>query len=170
MPSVTLYQKAPEPSTEPRMVAPPQDKRPREAGQRFAPMQMLKHTGTRPVAFNGQIVGTVCGVDRVLPYWYEINVYCTVLGDYVSDIRLFGKSEDAVDLFRVAEHPDIDALYDYLEKYDPCCDLPPVRHDAGGSVSSAGLSLRAIETQSAMRRISDHYRATVGALLNVLPC
>lgn len=164
MPSVTLHQAA-----EPAIAAPPHDERPRDVAPRFAPMQLLKRTGYRPFAFNGRILATVCGVERVLPYWYEINIYCTVLGDYVSDIRLFGKSEDAVDLFRVAEHPDVDALYDYLETYDPCCDLPPIRQDAVGSASCAGLSLRAIELQGSMRGITDHYRATVGALLNVLP-
>lgn len=168
MPSVTLHQAA-EPVPEPAPAPPPPDERPRDTVPRLAPMQLLERTGRRPLAFNGRILATVCGVERVLPYWYEINVHRTVLGDYVSDIRLFGKSQDAVDLFRVAEHPDVDALCDYLETYDPCCDLPPVRQDAVGSLSCAALSLRAIELQGAMRGITDHYRATVGALLNALP-
>lgn len=166
MPSVTLFQ--PQEPTPPPPVAPAPVQRLRGLAERIAPMHVLRHTGYRPVSFNGEVLGTVCGVDQVLPYWYEINVYQTVLGAYVSDIRLFGKGVDAADLFRVAEHDDLDALHTYLERYDPCGDLPPIRYDAAAT-SAAALALRAIEVQAEMRRICDHYRSTLGALLNTLP-
>ena len=168
MPSVTLFQLPQEPAPPPVAPAPTQTQRLHDLAERIAPMHVLRHTGYRPVAFNGQVLATVCGVDQVLPYWYEINVYRTVLGAYVSDIRLFSKGVDAPDLFRVAEHEDPDGLHAYLEAYDPCGDLPPIRYDEAAT-SAAALTLRAIEVQAEMRRITDHYRVTVGALLNALP-
>ncbi|WP_375382035.1 hypothetical protein [uncultured Sphingomonas sp.] len=172
MPSVMLYQ-VPEPveAPVPPPVAPPppvQVERLRELEERIAPMHVLKRTGQRSFAFNGQILGTVCGIDQVLPYWYEINVYRTVLGTYISDIRLFGKGAEATDLFRVTEHDAMDAVQNYLEHYDPSCDLPPVRYDAT-SQSAAALTLRAIEVRAELQRIADHYHVTVGALLTALP-
>lgn len=170
MPSVTLHQLFSDPpaASVPPPPEPPQAQMLREAEARLAPVQVVRRTGLRPYAFNGQLLGTVCGVDQVLPYWYEINVYRTVLGSYVSDIRLFGKAADAPDLFRAREHDDLDALHAYLEGYDPCGDLPPIRYDDSPATSAAALALRAIEVRAEMRRIDDHFRATVGALLNAL--
>ena len=139
----------------------------RDIGARVAPLQLLKRTGERRYAFNGQILATVCGVDRILPFWYEINVYRSVIGTYVSDIRLFGKNEEIADVFRVAEHNGIEELRDHLGRYDPRYDLPPIRYDRSPQ-SSAALTLCALEVRADMQRISDHYRATVGALLDVL--
>ncbi|MGI4730662.1 MAG: hypothetical protein ACRYFW_02805 [Janthinobacterium lividum] len=172
MPSVMLYQlpetvEAPAPAPAPPAL-PVQVERLRDLAERIVPMHVLRRTGQRSFAFNGQILGTVCGVDQVLPFWYEINVYRTVVGTFVSDIRLFGKDAGAADLFRVAEHDTIDAVHTRLEQYDPSCDLPPVRYDAT-SVSAATLTLRAIEVRAEIRRINDHYQVTMGALLTALP-
>lgn len=169
MPSVTMFRTPHEPApAPPAAAAPTQADRLRELAERIAPMHVLRHTGYRPVAFNGHLLGTVCGVDQVLPYWYEINVYQDVLGAFRSDIRLFRKDAGSADLFRVTEHEDLDALHTYLERYDPCGDLPPIHYDETAT-SAAALTLRAIEVQAEMRRISDHYRTTVGALFDALP-
>jgi hypothetical protein len=167
MPNVTLLQTPQEPAPVVSQAEPGQIDLMRDLAQRIAPMHVLRHTGFRPVAFNGHLLNTVSGIDQVLPYWYEINVYQDVLGAYVSDIRLFAKGVGTVDLFRVAEHEDLEALYSYFENYDPCGDLPPIRFDAAAT-SAAALTLRAIEVQAGMQRITDHYRATVGALLDAL--
>ena len=171
MPTVTVHQildiHDPEAPTTTIALSPGLTERLRDIGARVAPLQLLKRTGERRYAFNGQILATVCGIERILPFWYEINVYRSVIGTYVSDIRLFGKGEDIVDVFRVAEHNDIDELRDHLGRYDPHYDLPPIR--CGGSPqSSAALMLRAIEIRADMQRISEHYRVTVSALLDVL--
>jgi hypothetical protein len=170
MPAVTLFSLPPEMNEPtPAPVAASQADRMRDLAERMAPTHVLRHTGQRPFTFKGEILATVSGINQVLPYWYEINVYRTVPGAYVSDIRLFGKAVDSADLFRVAEHGDVEALQDYLEGYDPCCDLPPARPFDAASMSSAALTLRALELQAEMRLITDHYRATVGALLNAVP-
>ena len=172
MPSVTLHRfpEMPEAPAAAPPARPVQVERLRDLAERIAPMHVLRRTGLRTFAFNGQLLGTVCGVDQVLPFWYEINVYRTVLGTYVSDIRLFGKGVDAADLFRVAEHDTMEALQEHFEHYDSSCDLPPIAYDSDtGATSAAALTLRAIEVQAEIRRIADHYQVTVGALLNALP-
>ncbi|WP_010219407.1 hypothetical protein [Sphingomonas sp. PAMC 26621] len=168
MPTVTLFQVSEDlvPMSPVAHVATHAD-RLRELAERIAPLHVLRNTGYRPFAFNGQVLATVCGIDQVLLYWYEINVYVNVLGAYVSDIRVFGKGVNSNDLFRVAEHEDLEALHTYFEHYDPCGDLPPIRYDTSAT-SAAALTLQAIELQAEMRRISDHYQSTVGALLNAL--
>lgn len=168
MPSVTLHQLFPDAPASPVPTPAPRAEMLREAEERLAPMQVLRRTGLRPFSFNGQLLGTVCGVDQVLPYWYEVNVYRTVIGSYVSDIRFFAKAAEAPDLFRVAEHDDMPALHAYLERYDPCRDLPPMRHELSPDASAAALTLLAIETRAEMRRIDDHFRVTAGAMLDAL--
>lgn len=132
------------------------------------PIQSLRRTGQRPYAFNGAAVATVCGVTPLLPYWYELNLHRTVLGTCVSDVRLFNKSADQADVFRVVEHDDLNAASDYFERYDPSADIaPPAELLIPGS-SNTQLALHTARLQMQVNQLTDHYRAMAGALLDVV--
>lgn len=132
------------------------------------PSQVLRRTGQRPFAFDGAVVAFVCGVTPVLPYWYELNVHRASSGGWVSDIRLFSKASDKPDLFRVEQHDDLDAVFAHFERYDPSADLEPgaAMLEAGGT--NTQLALHTARLQMQLNRITDHFRALAGDLLNRL--
>ncbi len=140
----------------------------RELEAAMLPMQSLRRTGLRSFAFNGSLVAMTCGVTPNLPFWYEINVYRTAAGGWVSDIRLFNKADGSIDMFRVAEHDDLDGVLDHLERYDPTGDLtlPPALTDP--NASSATLSIHAAGLQMQVKQIGDHYRGLLAELLHRL--
>lgn len=163
---VELHGQAPSNATSLRHLDAPAQERIREVEASAAPLQSLRRTGQRPYAFNGRIIATVCGITPALPFWYELNVYETVIGSVVTDVRFFDKS-DLPDLFRVAEHEDLDDAFAWFEAYDPSADLFPTRDEAPSS-SSAFLSLYAARLQIQINQISEHYRSMVGDLLHAL--
>lgn len=137
----------------------------RELEAAMLPAQSLRRTGQRPFTFDGSLVAMTCGVTPGLPFWYEINAYRTTAGSWVSDIRLFNKEDGRSDLFRVAEHDDVDALFDHFENYDPAGDIAPPGELIDGSASSAELALQTARLQMRIDRICDHYRGLLGDLL-----
>ncbi|CAA9526260.1 MAG: hypothetical protein AVDCRST_MAG91-2553, partial [uncultured Sphingomonadaceae bacterium] len=78
MPAVKLHQQTADVGGL-RHLGEPAQERLRDLEGAAQPAQSLRRTGMRPYAFNGTIVATVCGVTPALPFWYEINVYETVL-------------------------------------------------------------------------------------------
>ena len=139
-----------------------------ELGTALMPLQCLKRTGARPFMFNGQTVATVCGVTPLLPFWYELNVHRTVLGCYVSDIRLFNKSPDRADLFWVVEHDSLNDAIAYLERFDPAGDVLPPPQPAPDRTTSVELALWVARLQLQVNEATQHYRALAGELLAVL--
>ncbi|WP_375401787.1 hypothetical protein [uncultured Sphingomonas sp.] len=132
------------------------------------PLRSLRRTGRRPLPFNGETLATVCGVTPSLPFWYEINVHRTVVGSYLTDVRLFNKTADELDLFWVQEHDELEDAVAYLERYDPAGDVTPPRQVAEIASSPVELALRIARLQLRVDQITQHYRALVGDLLNTL--
>lgn len=130
------------------------------------PAQSLRRTGQRSYAFNGQVIATICGVTPALPFWYELNVFETVLDTFVCDARLFNKGDQS-DRFRIAEVPTMDAAFAWFEAYDPSADLPDPPVPAP-TLSNASLALLAARLQMDLNRIDAHYRTMAGELLNAL--
>lgn len=165
MPTATLFQPIDVSVRELRHVDQVVQDRLRDAGAAVMPLQCLKRTGRRPFMFNGTAVATICGVTPELPFWYELNLHRTVLGGYVSDVRLFNKSPDRADLFWVEEHEDLDEALAWFERYDPAGDVTPPGEIAMRASSSAALALQLARLQLQVDQITQHYRALVGELL-----
>lgn len=168
MPSVMLHTPAEVPGRDLPHLDERAQARLRDFSAVAAPLQRLKRTGGRPYLFNGATVATVCGVTPALPFWYELNVHRTVIGGYLSDIRLFHKSPDLHDLHWVAEHDDLDAAIAHFERYDPTGDVTPPPEMATPAGSAAELALRTARLQLRMDQITQHYRALVGDLLHAI--
>lgn len=136
------------------------------------PMQTLRRTGRRPYAFNGTIMATVCGVTPALPFWYEINVYRSVIDTYVSDVRMFNKDGALADLFRVEEHDELEDAFTWFERYDAAADLMMEpdgnKPDGGKPESNAVVALRAARLQVRVNEIRAHYAVVMGDLLHAL--
>lgn len=155
-------------SSEPtRPAASPARSQLRQLEASMMPAQALRRTGQRPYAFNGLTLATICGVTPVLPFWYELNLFRTVIGSYVCNVRLFNKGEDA-DVFRASEHEDLEAACAYFEDYDPTGDLAASPDELSLDAPGVKLSLQAARLQLRINRITEHYRATAGELLYAL--
>ncbi len=168
MQTATLHAAPASPARELRHLDQQTQDRLAELGATLAPVQALKRTGRRPLLFNGQTIATLCGVTPALPFWYELNVHRTVIGSYVTDVRLFHKSPDHHDLFWVEEHDEMDGVVAYLERYDPSGDISVPREMATRAGSAAELALRTARLQMQVDAITQHYRALVGELLHTL--
>lgn len=168
MPSVKLHTPVEAPERELRHLDQRTQDRLRDLGATVAPLRKLKRTGARPHLFNGTTVATVCGVTPALPFWYELNVHRSVIGTYISDVRLFHKAPDLPDLFWVAEHDDLDAAIEHLERYEPAGDVSPPQELAMRAGSAAELALWTARLQLQVDQITQHYRALVGELLHAI--
>lgn len=166
MPSVKLFQEG-DASDGLRHLDEPAQERLRALAP-AAPAQSLRRTGKRPYAFNGKVLATVCGVTPALPYWYEINVYRTVIDTFVCDTRLFNKSPDLPDLFRVMEADTLDAAFDHLEAYDAAFDLGSVDELGRPGQSPADLALGIARLQMRADAIRAHYASVVADMLKAL--
>lgn len=167
MTNVNLNQQVDQVTSTPRPVESPARSQLREVEASIMPAQALKRTGQRPYAFNGLTVATICGVTPALPFWYELNLFRTVIGSYVCNVRLFNKGEDA-DVFRASEHDDLEAACAFFERYEPAADLPASPDEISLDAPGVKLSLQAARLQLRINRITDHYRATAGELLYAL--
>ena len=168
MPTATLFQPIDIAIRELHHVDQATQDRLRDLGASVMPLQMLKRTGQRPFLFNGAVVATVTGVTPLLPFWYELNLHRTVLGEYVSDVRLFNTSVDRPDLFWVAEHPDLDAALLWFERYDPAGDITPPGEFALPAANAVELALQLARLQLQVHQHVQHYRALVGELLTAV--
>lgn len=168
MPSVMLHTPIEAPVRELRHLDERTQDRLRDLGATVAPLQRLKRTGARPYLFNGTTVATVCGITPALPFWYELNLHRTVIGTYLSDIRLFHKSPDLHDLHWVAEHDDLEAATSRFERYEPAGDVTPPQELAMRAGSAAELALWTARLQLQVDQITQHYRALVGELLHAI--
>lgn len=128
------------------------------------PVVSLRRTGLRPLAFPGTTIVMVSGINPDLPFWYELNIHRTDTGSFVSDIRLFGKAANSSDVFRVAEHDTLAAVFNLFEAYDPSADLAVVP-DLPSTASHAALALYSACLRMRINQITDHYRALLGDFL-----
>ena len=127
------------------------------------PIQTLRRTGQRPFTFNGVPVATVCGVTPALPFWYELNVFQTVVGGFVADVRLFHKT-DAADRFHVAEHDDLADVAHWFERYQPAKDVRSSIAPAS-LASRAELAIAIASLRLEVETVTEHYREQCGQLL-----
>ena len=72
------------------------------------------------------------------------------------------------DLFRVAEHDDLEAAFDHFERYDAAADLIPGGEIGEPTPSNAELALRVARLQMRVNEITAHYHAVVADLLQAL--
>lgn len=144
------------------------EERLRDLGASLMPLQRLKRTGAAPLLFNGVTMAMVCGVTPALPFWYELNLHRTVIGTFVTDVRLFHNSGDLQDLFRVKEHDDVETAIAHLESYHPDNDAALPLELVLPAQSAAALALGSARLQMQLDQLRGHYRALLGDLLHAL--
>lgn len=127
--------------------------------------QCLRVTGQRPRRFMGRHVAMATGWNNAVERWYEINLYESDAGHIVCDVRLFNKSADNSDLYRVARAADWAGAVSWLEGYDPAHDLVCNVGVDDETLSAADVSLRGIMIRQAILELKTQYQSLVGNLL-----
>ncbi|MEO0411350.1 MAG: hypothetical protein AAF221_05865 [Pseudomonadota bacterium] len=127
--------------------------------------QCLRVTGSRPERFVGRHVAMATGWNNAVARWYEINLYEAQSGEIVCDVRLFNKTSDAHDLYRVAKVRDWRAAAAWLETYNPAKDLVCHVNVDDETLSAAEISLQGITIRQQILEMRTQFRTMVGDLL-----
>lgn len=126
----------------------------------------LKQTGGRPVHFEGVELCSTMSYAPGTPLWYEINLYKSTEATFVLDIRMFTKSENERDNFRVFTAYSLADVFDILERYDAANDIDATSVDLqGDTMSIAQLSLSAASLRLRVEEARGQFRDLVGQLL-----
>lgn len=126
----------------------------------------LKITGRRPKQFQGTLLCSAMSFVPGPPQWYEINVYRVVSGKFIVEVKLFAKSADERDFFRMHECTSFDEVVEFLETHDPATDI-----DAGklkikdDDLAPAEMALAAIAMKLRIEDARRQYGSLVGEIL-----
>jgi hypothetical protein len=126
----------------------------------------LRCTGSRSRVFNGSLL---CSAISYVPgnaFWYEISLYREVSGSLVAAIKRFTHDEAGIDLFRVFDAEDFDALVSILEGYEPANDIDASLVGVDDmSVSGSEVALRAVGLRLRIEESRRQYGDLVGEML-----
>jgi hypothetical protein len=129
----------------------------------------LRRSGKRPLSFKGTELCSAMSFTVGTPFWYEVNIFQKVDETFVVEIKIFTKSDNDRELFHAHEISTFSDVFEYLENYDPVCDV-----DAGPvdfamrtkSIAEIGLQAAALRLKidEARRQFGD----LVGQILYAL--
>lgn len=125
----------------------------------------LRRVGARPLQFRGAELGMAMSFTPDLPYWYEINLFRTADGGFVTAIKTFFSSVDERDVFRAWRADTLDAAIAQFEAFDPAQDVRPQAKLGGAGLSAAELYGQALELQARIAAARQHYAALLGEFL-----
>lgn len=125
----------------------------------------LRITGSRPLRFEGRHLAMATGWNTAVPRWYEINLYEATSGDIVCDVRLFNKSDEMHDLYRVSRHASWQSAAAWLEGYNPGHDLVCQVAVDDEQLSAAEVSLHGIAIRQQILELKTQYQTLIGHLL-----
>lgn len=126
----------------------------------------LKITGRRPKQFQGTLLCSAMSFFPGPPQWYEINIYRVVSGKFIIEVKLFAKSDQERDFFRMHECNSFDEVVEFLENHDPAQDI-----DAGrlkikdDSLAPAEIALAAIAMKLRIEDARRQFGTLVGEIL-----
>ncbi|MGF1453881.1 MAG: hypothetical protein ACFB6R_00745 [Alphaproteobacteria bacterium] len=126
----------------------------------------LRRTGARPYRFQGTEICSAVGWAEKLAVWHEINIFQSVAGKVIVDVRVFRKSPTERDLFHVEERESIEDAISFLESYDPTQDVLVDIPLDDPAISLAELSLNGIVLRQRIDQTRRQYDALLGDLLH----
>jgi hypothetical protein len=129
---------------------------------------VLRRTGMRPFAVIARELASATSYQPGgAPFWYEVNLFSTVDGGHLIDIRRFDKTEGSSDLFRVIECYDLDSVIEALENFDPASDIVP-KINLEIERSTVELAIAAATLKLSMLESRRQFRELVGDILHGL--
>lgn len=135
-----------------------------------APLQgfRLRRSGQRPLEFGGQNLAMAMSYQIGTPFWFELNLYRAGEYQFVSEIKLFYKSDDEIDQFYADRFDSFDGLMDHLERFDAASIVRSSLPENPAQLSLNELTARALETRAIAAEARRQYRGLVGQLLHEL--
>lgn len=125
----------------------------------------LRRSGKAPFRFKGKLFASSTSYYCGSRLWYEVNIFSKNSGGYVLDLRVFKKSDEDKDIFRVTSFDSMDDVFDYLENYDPTGDVA-ISFDASSvDTSTSDMTLKAVSLRQSIHEATKDYRSLVGDML-----
>ena len=126
----------------------------------------LKRTGQRPYMFNGTELCNAMSYVPGTPFWYEINIYQNLNETFVVEIKMFTKSDNDREMFRVMEVSSLSDVFEKLENYQTAHDIEvPLVNFADTRKSVAEVGLQAAQIRLKMKEASRQFSDLVGQIL-----
>lgn len=122
----------------------------------------IKCAGKRPIVFQGVELLMVMNFSPDHPFWYELNLYQTNLGNFVVTVRLFHTAEDHADSVDAWEFDSLEGVFSFLETYDPTSDFQFSDVSEAYGTSSVGLLAKSYELRAKVKMIQDRFSNALG--------
>ncbi|MEM9425097.1 MAG: hypothetical protein AAGA06_00190 [Pseudomonadota bacterium] len=136
---------------------------PRSVGQ--PQTYRIARVGARPLKFSGSELAMAMSFTPEIPFWYEINIYRTTEGDFVTAVRLFHQSEDRRDTAEAWRMATLEDALSALEHYDAGKDVDFALIEPGDCLCASELGARALDLQARIMAQRKHYGGLVGEVL-----
>lgn len=142
-----------------------------EAGQSAAAeahdMVRLKRIGARPLAFEGEELCMAMSFIPGMPMWFEINVWRTSKGGFVTAVKQFHRDDNRIDTCRAWECETFEQVMFSLENFDPVEDLEPAP-ELDSKCSSAEIAAAALTLRARIAEARRQYDGILGEILHDL--
>lgn len=126
----------------------------------------LRRTGGRAIRFHGSLLCTAMSYQAGLPFWYEISIYRKTTGAFVVAVKMFTRSEDQRDLFRVYAAQEFEELVELLEGYDPTADIDAIELEStADDMSPSLLALKGLGIRLRIEEARRQFGDLVGEIL-----
>lgn len=139
---------------------------PRSVGQ--PQTYRIARVGARPLRFSGSELAMAMSYTPEIPFWYEINIYRTTEGDFVTVVRLFHHSEDRRDTAEAWRMTTLDEALSKLEHYDAAKDVEFSLIEPDEFLCAAEFAARSMDLQARIMGQRKHYGGLVGEVLHEL--
>ena len=126
---------------------------------------MLRRSGKAPYRFKGVKYASSTSYYCGSRLWYEVNIFTKSSGGFVLDLRVFKKSDEDKDLFKIESFDSMEDMFEFLENYDPTEDVSIFFDASEKSISTSDMTLKAVSLRQAIDEASRDYRSLVGDML-----
>jgi hypothetical protein len=136
------------------------------ASRQAAEVFKLRRSGAKAYRFSGTQLCTAMSYTPGYPFWYEISIFRTESAGFVVAVKMFTRSEDERDLFRVFQANDFDALVSVLENYDTAHDIDAISIDIDNEQTAPSLlALKGLGVRLRIEEGKRQYGDLVGEIL-----
>jgi hypothetical protein len=124
----------------------------------------LRLSGGKPMHLRATLVADCSSFSAGAPAWHELALYSRADGGYAASMRTCRAPMGRSDVFHAHLFPDLEKVLDWVEQFDPTCDLDADIDSANRQISTTDIALRAATLRQHADRVSQQYRAMIGEL------
>lgn len=128
----------------------------------------IMRQGQRPLVFQGSELCMAMSFVPGAPYWFEINIYRTTDGRFVTAVRTFFQSEAENDRAKAWEMETFDGVLDVLESYDASHDIRVHGFADDDDMSAVELAAHGYSLMAKAKAARAQFSGLLGEILHEL--